>query len=1189
MFVVGRPNRDALQKALDIYHDAMRSFIVRTLKAVPGKKAEDLIAAALRRNAHRFQQDMQEYDDLETSIDAGDIPEIINQCWSNPFIHEFQKNQDVRSMTRLIRAARNEVAHWRTKNDMDAEDTRARLTDIAKLLGLINAPDEQREVRKIRDQLIAAFTLGADPAEKPAKLGIPRPPAPTPEPTVALPPRPASSPPLRRTSASPAKPAGPRPLKPAMPRPTDAPQPQPDAAATPTATNQARISDNAALAALYHATSGQRWANNRNWLSDKPLAEWHGVATDSNGRVTDLDLSNNQLTGKIPTDLDQIRNLEILDLSGNDLSGEIPADLSRLSKLELLILTGNPLTGCIPHGLRDIPENDLLELGLPFCDAKASAPPEPTRAEGMRSRLDLSILNEQQRKAVTHVDGPLLIFAGPGTGKTRVITYRVAHLIESGVPPWSILAVTFTNKAAAEMRKRIKQLVGNSAGKVNVGTFHAQALYILRRNIQHLGRELDFTVYDAADQLHLIKQIVSQEKINTQPFSSQAICDAISRAKDELVNHDEFATRTNGDFEKTVARVYHSYQRRLEDANGVDFGDMLFLCWRIFREYPEVLAFYQDRFRYILVDEYQDINSAQYGFIRELAAIRGNVCVVGDDDQNIYSWRGASVRFIRDFETQFPDAAVVRLERNYRSTKEILACANAVISKLADRVPKGLWTEREDGLPPAIIEAHDEEDEAKQVTSLIRDLHGDGFAYGDIAITYRINAQSRPFESLFRRQGLPYRLVNARDFYNRPEVRDVVAYLRAATNVRDSLSFEQIAVRHCSLTAGHLQGFSQQAMQTGCAPGELARQLAPGQGGNPALRELGELLRRLDTLADELPVSQLIDAVIRESGYDKVLNNDPYRAEERWDNIRELKSAAAKYDELGPRQSLGRFLSETALLAHEVNANDGADAVTLLTAHASKGLEFGVVVVVGLEDGVFPGFRSFNDPEQSAGERRLAYVALTRAKDQLFLSHARRRSGRDTPNQFPSRFLRDIPEELLHYRRRISPPQSIESHQSLTSDASLIYSDNMPTVSADKPSLASTLISTMTDRSALVSLYQTTNGTSWANNRNWLSYAPLGQWHGVSTDDNGKVVKLNLIWNQLRGEIPSELGSLICLEELYLKGNYLTGKFPVELTRLKNLTHLHISMNHLSGWIPQELRDIADNDLSQLGLPFRDK
>ena len=803
---------------------------------------------------------------------------------------------------------------------------------------------------------------------------------------------------------------------------------------------QVSNSDRDVLVSLYRATNGDGWTNNQAWLSDAPLGEWYGVITDNNGLVTELDLSDNKL------------------------SGEILVDLHRLDKLELLSLRGNQLTGRIPESLCSISVNDVTELGLPFRNLEAPAPIDPPEApvlaeddtepklvppsqrpcSNQQSRnarpeapLDLSDLNEQQHEAVTDLDGPLLIFAGPGTGKTHVITYRVANLIASGVAPWNILAITFTNKAAGEMRERIVQLVSRAMGKVNVGSFHGQALRILRGNIQYLSRDPGFTVYDAADQLSLIRQVMHELHISQSEVNPTAIQYAISQAKDDLLDPDAYADHARGNFERDTARIYLRYQRLLEIDNGVDFGDMLFLCLRIFREFPEVLAFYQDHFRFILVDEYQDINRAQYEFIRELGDSRENVCVVGDDDQNIYSWRGAYVRYIREFKTRFPDAAIVRLERNYRSTKNLLACANAVISKLADRVEKTLWTAREDGGRPAIIEAHDEEDEALQVAKLIRDLHGEGVAYRDVAIIYRINAQSRPFEASFSRQGLSYRLVNAKGFYDRREVRIVLAYLRATANARDSVSFDQITTaRHRNITPGFLQAFHQRARQRDCAPGELARRLATGQYAPPALLEMGEMLRRLDALADELPVSQLIDAVVSESGFDKVLNNDPYRAEERWDNIRELKGTAAKYDGLGPRQSLGRFLSETALLSNEGNVADDEDAVSLLTAHASKGLEFGVVIIVGLEEGLFPDFRSFNDTEQAAGERRLAYVALTRAKDRLYLSYAQHRSGRDAPRQFRSRFLEDIPTELLTYRRRLNTPLVTTSSPSAPSQGS---------------------------------------------------------------------------------------------------------------------------------------------------------
>lgn len=1009
MPVIERPNRDALRKALDIYYDAIRPFIVRILKSVPGQQAEDLIANALRRNADRFWQDLHEYDgDLEAAIDTGDIPEIIRGNWREVFSRRFSNNRSVWNAVGMIRDARNDgAAHWRRKDDLDAEEVRARLTDIAKVLGLINTPEAKREVENIRNRLFNVSAYVHTPEERPHK------PAASGEQHM---PEPSTTPELLPQPMTPPPPAP-------VPEPLISPAPLPGPMPRHPVTRQVSTSDRDVLVALYKATNGDGWANNQAWLSNAPLSNWHGVITDNNGRVTELDLSDNKL------------------------SGEIPADLGRLDKLELLSLRGNQLTGRISDSLCSISVNDVTELGLPLHKFEAPTPtdaPELTVLVGddeesklvppsqnsysnqqtLTSRpdaqLDLSDLNEQQRNAVTHGDGPLLIFAGPGTGKTRVITYRVANLIASGVAPWNILAVTFTNKAASEMRERIVQLVGRAVGKVNVGTFHGQALHILRGNIQYLGREPEFTVYDASDQLSLIRQVLYELNIGHSKVNPRDIQYEISRAKDSLHDPATYANHAQGEFERLTARIYLRYQQLLESANGVDFGDMLFLCLRIFRDFPEVLAFYQDRFRFILVDEYQDINYAQYEFIREIAASRENVCVVGDDDQNIYSWRGADIRYIREFEAQFPDAATVRLERNYRSTKNILACANAVISKLADRVDKTLWTEREDGERLAIIEACDEEDEAMQVAKLIRDLHGEGVAYRNIAVAYRANAQSRPFEESFHRRSLPYRLVKAEGFYDRPEVRSVLAYLRATANPRDSVSFEQIATgQPHNITRGFLQDIGQRARRSGCSPGELARQLADGQGDDSALLDLGQLLRRLDTLADELPVSQLIDAVVRESGYGKVLNSNPHQAEERWDNIRELMSAAAKYDGLSHRQSLERFLSETALLSTEGNVAD-EDAVSLLTAHASKGLEFGVVIVVGLEEGLFPDFRSFNDAERAAGERRLAYVALTRAEDRLFLSYAQHRSGRDAPRQFPSRFLDDIPAELRAYRRRLN-------------------------------------------------------------------------------------------------------------------------------------------------------------------------
>ena len=662
--------------------------------------------------------------------------------------------------------------------------------------------------------------------------------------------------------------------------------------------------------------------------------------------------------------------------------------------------------------------------------------PPPSDAHPKLDARSTDGLNPEQRAAVEHLVGPLLVFAGAGTGKTRVITHRVARLIAHGVAPWHVLAVTFTNRAANEMRERIMHLGGPSASGVNVGTFHSQSLRILRRDFHRIGWESDFSIYDATDQLRAVKQAMSHLSLPLTTISPQAVRNEISRAKDELATPQEYAERADGFFQETTATIYHRYQRMLKDAQAVDFGDMIAYAVRVLRESPEARAAYHDRFRFILVDEYQDTNRAQYYFIRELAAGHGNVCVVGDDDQSIYSWRGADIRNILEFEQQFPAASVVRLERNYRSTQRILSIANNVISKLATRAPKTLWTDRDEGQALGIIECLDEEDEARQVLEVVRKLSADHrLPRRDIAIMYRTNAQSRAFEELFVRLGVPYQLVGATEFYSRKEVRDVLAYLRAVANPRDLISFERIAnVPRRGIGVSTLKSLRAWAEQTGLAPGELVRWMAQ-QAETPdavasevplsgrarrALLGLGQVMRKLDVLAAELPVGSLINAVVQETGYDEVLDTDPDRPEERWENVVELAAAAGKYDEFEPREGLQRFLYEAALISEVDNLAEQSDALTLLTYHAAKGLEFGVVFMTGMEEDLFPHIRSQDDPDQMEEERRLAYVGITRAKDRLFMSYARFRSGWGTPVRFPSRFLNDIPPEHLVYERRLS-------------------------------------------------------------------------------------------------------------------------------------------------------------------------
>ncbi|HCU72316.1 MAG TPA: hypothetical protein DGO43_00720, partial [Chloroflexi bacterium] len=530
----------------------------------------------------------------------------------------------------------------------------------------------------------------------------------------------------------------------------------------------------------------------------------------------------------------------------------------------------------------------------------------------------------------------------------------------------------------------------------------------------------------------LVKQAMTDVGIGLTTINPLAVRNEISRAKDELATPYEYAERSEGYFQETAAQIYHRYQRLLTNANGVDFGDMVAFCVRLFREVSEVRVYHQDRFRFILVDEYQDTNRAQYMFVRELAAAHGNLCVVGDDDQSIYSWRGADVRNILDFEAQFPSSTVVRLERNYRSTGNILSSANAIIGKVSSRAEKVLWTDREDGEPVVIMEAFDEEDEARHIANVVREFDGNDSTKKDLAIIYRTNAQSRPFEELFVRQGIPYQLVGATEFYRRREVRDVLAYLRAVANPRDLVSFERIvSVPRRGIGSKTLRTLREWGERNGHASGELVRLMAVEESGiaglespfntraTTALAELGRMLRRLDELADELPVGPLVNAIVQESGYDEVLDGDPDRSEDRWENVVELQAAASKYDDLGPRESLMRYLSEAALVADVDNLTVDEDAITLLTAHSAKGLEFDVVCMVGMEEEMFPHVRSYDDPAQMDEERRLAYVALTRAKEQLFVTYTRHRSGWGAPVRFPSRFLQDIPAELQHYRSRI--------------------------------------------------------------------------------------------------------------------------------------------------------------------------
>jgi len=676
--------------------------------------------------------------------------------------------------------------------------------------------------------------------------------------------------------------------------------------------------------------------------------------------------------------------------------------------------------------------------------------PEPVALAERQAATDalaqriLNRLNPEQQRAVRTTDGPVLILAGAGSGKTRVLAHRVAYLVGvKGVRPWQILAVTFTNKAAAELRARIVGLVGEEAGReVAMGTFHALCARVLRRDGAAIGVDPHFVVYDADDQQALMKQILREEDLPiTGEHKPSAILGAISRAKNEMIDAEFLAQNAHTHREREIARLFRRYQARLGSAAALDFDDLLLEAVRLFREAPAVLERYQGRWRYLHVDEYQDTNRPQYLWVKALGAAHGNVCVVGDDDQSIYSWRGADIRNILDFERDYPSATVVKLEQNYRSTQLILDAAHAVVTNNASRKDKKLWTENSGGRPIARFEAYNEEEEAEWIARQIEELTGgrgtiltrradedvEHWERRDIAVMYRTNAQSRAIEEACLRYSIRYQLVGGTRFYQRREVKDALAYLRILRNDADQVSFERVlnvparGIGEKSLeelrvaaaaTAPEGQGAATYwgAVQAG-ADGRIE---ALGSRARSALAGFAALVARLRTRVGVLPLPELLDAVLEESGYRAMLADGSEEGEERWANLLELRSVTTRYDDLTPDDALDRFLEETALVADQDSYEAGADAVTLITLHAAKGLEFPVVFIAGLEEGVFPHSRSLDDEKQLEEERRLAYVGITRAKRRLFLSHAARRATWGQGGlSVPSRFLFEIPAALM--------------------------------------------------------------------------------------------------------------------------------------------------------------------------------
>ncbi len=646
----------------------------------------------------------------------------------------------------------------------------------------------------------------------------------------------------------------------------------------------------------------------------------------------------------------------------------------------------------------------------------------------MKREIDLlAELNPAQRQAVEAVEGPVLVLAGPGSGKTRVLTYRVAYLVkEYQVPPWQIMAVTFTNKAAREMKERLYRLLGEEFRKLTIGTFHAICARILRREAEAAGISPQYVIYDTGDQVNLARQAIRELDLDDKLYRPQAMLHRISSAKNELMAPGEMPTRTYRD--EVAKRVYERYQALLDQNNALDFDDLLVKAVRLFRENPEVRARYQRRYPFVLVDEWQDTNMAQYELVKLLAGVRANLFVVGDEDQSIYRFRGADYRNVARFREEYAEAQVILLERNYRSTQTILDVANAVISRNLHRHPKRLFTEKSGGPRIRLVEAYDEQEEGDVVVSEILRLVGRGQAHlGDCAIMYRTNAQSRPLEDAFVRRGVPYKLVGATRFYERQEIKDVLAYLRLLHNPYDGIGLSRIInVPPRGIGTKTYGRLVQWADQLGVpifaalqllneADAEETHTAFPFRTrGSRVLTEFVQLIEELSRAQQSLNLLELLDLVLERSGYARYVQDGSDQGQARWENILELRTVARDYAGLPVDTALTTFLEEVALVSDVDNLDEQVDAPTLLTLHAAKGLEFPVVFIAGLEEGLFPHSRSMDDQEQMEEERRLCYVGLTRAKERLYLLYTFSRTlYGETEIREPSRFLADVPPQLI--------------------------------------------------------------------------------------------------------------------------------------------------------------------------------
>jgi DNA helicase-2/ATP-dependent DNA helicase PcrA len=633
-------------------------------------------------------------------------------------------------------------------------------------------------------------------------------------------------------------------------------------------------------------------------------------------------------------------------------------------------------------------------------------------------------LNIEQREATEHVDGPLLILAGAGSGKTRVLTHRIVYLIEEiGVNPWNILAITFTNKAAEEMRERVDRLVGFGADQIWVSTFHSACVRILRRHIDRIGFGTNFTIYDADDQKTVMKRIIKRLNIDTKQFSDKTFLNAISSAKDELISVADYEIDAMGDFRKSlIAKVYREYQETLKASNALDFDDIIVKTVELFMTRPEVLGHYQNRFRYIMVDEYQDTNTAQFELIRLLADRSRNLCVVGDDDQSIYKFRGANIRNILDFELHYPEAKVVKLEQNYRSTQNILDAANAVIANNVGRKAKALWTDHGKGSPVHFHQLENAYEEAEFLADdIMRHIRKDGATYGDFAILYRTNAQSRLLEERMVVEGIPYRVVGGVNFYSRAEIKDVLAYLKTIDNGQDEVALRRIInVPKRGIGATSLDKIATYAQTNAMTLFDAMCDVNRIPGLGKAAGKINEFVNMILVLRagrESYGIVDLISAVMERTNYaEYLIDQDEESASDRLSNIDELITKATGYEETHDEINLSEFLEEIALVTDLDSVENAENRVLLMTLHGAKGLEFPYVYLAGMEDGLFPSYMTISsgEAEDLEEERRLAYVGITRAMQELTLTCAKSRMIRGETQYNPiSRFVREIPGELL--------------------------------------------------------------------------------------------------------------------------------------------------------------------------------